>query len=82
MNYEEGFWTSDDATRVLEIIAKLKDYTEPSVVANANGDNFKKNQQLILDNKALFIPNGDWLPSEMEDAPRADGFECEYYRKD
>ena len=75
MNYEEGFWTSDDATRVLEIIAKLKDYTEPSVVANANGDNFKKNQQLILDNKALFIPNGDWLPSEMEDAPRADGFE-------
>ena len=24
MNYEEGFWTSDDATRVLEIIAKLK----------------------------------------------------------
>ena len=75
MNYEEGFWTSDEATRVLETFAKLKDYTEPSVVANANGDNFKKNQQLILDNKALFLPNGDWLPGEMADAPRADGFE-------
>lgn len=75
MNYEEGFWTSEEATRVLETFEKLKDYTEPSVVANANGDNFKKNQQLILDNKALFLPNGDWLPGEMADAPRADGFE-------
>ena len=75
MNYEEGFWTSEEATRVLETIAKLKDYTEPSVVANANGDNYKKNQQLVLDNKALFINNGDWLPGEMADAPRADGFE-------
>lgn len=75
MNYEEGFWTSDEATRVLETFAKLKDYTEPSVVANANGDNFKKNQQLVLDNKALFINNGDWLPGEMADAPRAEGFE-------
>ena len=75
MNYEEGFWTSEEATRVLETFEKLKDYTEPSVVANANGDNYKKNQQLILDNKALFLPNGDWLPGEMADAPRADGFE-------
>lgn len=75
MNFEEGFWTSDEATKVLETVAKLKDYTEPSVVANANGDNYKKNQQLVLDNKALFINNGDWLPGEMEDAPRAEGFE-------
>lgn len=75
MNFEEGFWTSDEATKVLETFAKLKDYTEPSVVANANGDNYKKNQQLVLDNKALFINNGDWLPGEMADAPRADGFE-------
>lgn len=75
LNYEEGFWTSEEATRVLETFEKLKDYTEPSVVANANGDNFKKNQQLILDNKALFLPNGDWLPGEMADAPRANGFE-------
>lgn len=75
MNYQEGFWTSEEATRVLETFDKLKDYTEPSVVANANGENFKKNQQLILDNKVLFLPNGDWLPSEMADAPREEGFE-------
>ena len=43
-------------------------------VANANKDNFTKNQQLILDNKALFCPNGTWLPDEMSEAPRAEGF--------
>lgn len=75
MNYEEGFWNSEEAVRVLETVAKLKDYTEPSVVANASGDGYMKNQQLILDNEALFIPNGTWLPDEMVDAPRADGFE-------
>ena len=26
-------------------------------------------------NKALFIPNGNWMENEMKDAPRADGFE-------
>ena len=33
------------------------------------------NQQLILDNKALFMPNGTWIAGEMADAPRVDGFE-------
>lgn len=76
MSYEEGFWTSPEATKVLETVAKLKDYIEPSVVANANSDGgFKTNQQLILDDKALFCPNGTWLPGEMADAPRAEGFE-------
>lgn len=30
---------------------------------------------MILDNKALFMPNGNWVIGEMADAPRADGFE-------
>lgn len=74
MNYEEGIWNSPEATQAFEIVAKLASYTEPTTVANANNDNFTKNQQLILDNKALFCPNGTWLPGEMKDAPRADGF--------
>ena len=53
---------------------KLSKYMEPTTVANANSDNFLKNQQLILDNKALFMPNGTWVVEEMKDAPRADGF--------
>ncbi len=75
MTYEDGIWESDNATKVFELIGKLADYTEGTTVANANNDNFTKNQQLILDNKAIFCPNGTWLPGEMADAPRADGFE-------
>ena len=75
MMYEDGAWESDEATAVFELVGKLADYTEETVVANANNDNFTKNQQLILDNKAIFCPNGTWLPGEMADAPRADGFE-------
>ena len=49
--------------------------TEATTVANANKDGFTKNQQAVLDNKALFMPNGSWVVDEMKDAPRADGFE-------
>lgn len=75
MLYKEGVWTSPEATQAFEIMGKLKDYMEPTTVANANGQGFKKNQQLLLDNKVLFLPNGTWLPGEMEDAPKAAGFE-------
>lgn len=75
MTYKKDIWETPQAKAVLDLIAKLADYTEPTTVANANDDNFTKNQQLILDNKAIFCPNGSWLPGEMKDAPRADGFE-------
>lgn len=75
MTYEPGIWESDEMSQVFDIVAKLASYTEPTTVANANNDNFTKNQQLILDNKAIFCPNGTWLPEEMKDAPRADGFQ-------
>ena len=74
MMYSEEAWSSDEARAAFEIIAKLGEYTHETTVANANKDNFTKNQQLILDNEAIFIPNGTWVVGEMEDAPRADGF--------
>ena len=74
MTYSEGVWDRPEAKEAFDIVAKLAEYTEPSTPANANGDNFTKNQQLILDNKALFMPNGTWVVDEMKDAPRADGF--------
>ena len=74
MSYDSAAWQLPETKEAFEIVGKLAQYTEPTTVANANGDNFKKNQQLVLDNKALFIPNGNWLPGEMEEAPRADGF--------
>lgn len=75
MTYQEGIWKSEEATKVFNLVGKLGEYTEKTTVANANNDNFTKNQQLILDNKAIFCPNGTWLPGEMAEAPRADGFE-------
>lgn len=75
MTYEDGIWESENATKVFELIGKLAGYTEGTTVANANNENFTKNQQLILDNKAIFCPNGTWLPGEMAEAPKADGFE-------
>ena len=75
MTYNVDAWKLPEVKKAFEIVGKLAQYVEPTTVANANGDNFKKNQQLILDNKALFIPNGTWLPGEMAEAPRANGFE-------
>ncbi len=75
MTYTDGVWETPEAAAVLELVGKLAEYTEVTTVANANDDNFTKNQQLILDNKAIFCPNGTWLPGEMADAPKADGFE-------
>lgn len=75
MNYEEEAWTSAEAAKAFELVGELAKYTHPDTVSQANGEGFTKNQQLILDNKALFVPNGTWLPGEMKDAPRADGFE-------
>ncbi|WP_438348161.1 carbohydrate ABC transporter substrate-binding protein [Paenibacillus sp. FA6] len=74
MNYTEGVWQSAEATQAFDIISKLASYTEKTVPANANKDNFTKNQQLILDNKAIFMPNGTWVVGEMGKAPRAEGF--------
>lgn len=73
--YAEGVWDTDEAKTAFDLVAKLATYTEKSVPSNANNDNYLKNQQLILDNKAIFMPNGTWVIGEMADAPRADGFE-------
>ena len=74
LNYEEGIWETPEMTQMFDVLTKLASYTEPSVPSNANGDNFTKNQQLILDDKALFMPNGTWVVGEMADAPRAETF--------
>ena len=75
LKYGEGIWDTPEAQAAFDIIEKLASYTESTTPANANDNDFRKNQQLILDNKALFMPNGNWVIGEMADAPRADGFE-------
>ncbi|GLC29428.1 carbohydrate ABC transporter substrate-binding protein [Clostridium omnivorum] len=75
MKYDDTAWSGPEATKAFELVGKLAKYTHPDTVAQANKEGFTKNQQLILDNKALFVPNGTWLPGEMKNAPRANGFE-------
>ena len=73
-NYEAGIWDTAEGKEVLDIVAKLATYTHTVTPAQANDQDFTKNQQLVLDNKAIFMPNGTWIVGEMADAPRADGF--------
>ena len=73
-HYEEGIWDTEEAKTCFDIIGKLASYTNPITPAQANNQDFTQNQQLVLDNKALFMPNGTWIVGEMAEAPRADGF--------
>ena len=73
-NYEEGIWETEEAQTCFEIVAKLATYTNPITPAQANDQDFTQNQQLVLDNKAIFMPTGTWIVGEMAEAPRADGF--------
>lgn len=72
--YSENIWDTEEAKICFDIVAKLATYTNPVTPAQANDVDFTKNQQLILDNKTLFMPNGTWVVGEMADAPREDGF--------
>ena len=53
--YSEGVWDTAEAGKLFETVSKLAPYTEKTTVANANNDNYLKNQQLILDNKEMCI---------------------------
>ena len=73
--YAEGVWDTPEAKECFDIITKLASYTNPVTPAQANDQDFTQNQQLVLDNKALFMPNGTWIVGEMAEAPRAENFQ-------
>ncbi|NLZ69188.1 MAG: carbohydrate ABC transporter substrate-binding protein [Spirochaetales bacterium] len=65
-NYEP-IWETAEVKRVFENLGAIKDYILPTTVGNANVDGFRNNQQAIIDGKALFMTNGDWVKGEMAD---------------
>jgi len=65
--YQEGAWDSENGKTLLNILDKLASYTHPSTPAQANNQDFTKNQQLAMNGSALFMPNGTWITSEMAD---------------
>ncbi|MGU3410516.1 carbohydrate ABC transporter substrate-binding protein [Microbacterium sp. M1A1_1b] len=74
MSYKKNVWETAEAKRALTITAKLLTYAAPTTVGYANQQDFTKNQQSILDDKTLFMPNGTWIVGEMANAPRSAGF--------
>ncbi|MEU6610210.1 carbohydrate ABC transporter substrate-binding protein [Streptomyces shenzhenensis] len=74
MTYKKDVWKTANAKKALDITTRLLSYAAPTTVGYANEQDFTKNQQSVLDNKALFMPNGTWITGEMADAPRAKGF--------
>ena len=66
--YEEGAWDSENGQTLLAILDKLASYTHPNTPAQANNQDFTKNQLMVMTNDALFMPNGTWITSEMRDA--------------
>ena len=66
--YEEGAWDSENGKTLLNILDKLASYTHPNTPAQANNQDFTKNQLMVMTNDALFMPNGTWITGEMAGA--------------
>ena len=66
--YEEGIWDTAEAKKMFEILDKLADYTHEKTPAQANNEDFTKNQLMVMQNEALFMPNGTWIIGEMANA--------------
>ena len=66
--YQEGAWDSDNGKTLLNILDKLATYTHPNTPAQANNQDFTKNQLMVMNNQALFMPNGTWITGEMAGA--------------
>ncbi len=68
--YEEGAWDTAEGAKLLEILDKLADYTHTATPAQANNQDFTKNQLMVMEDKALFMPNGTWIVGEMAEAEK------------
>ena len=68
MSYDLTAWEDAKVLEAFEIVGKLASYTHPDTVAQANAEGFTKNQGMVIDKTALFMPNGTWIAGEMKDA--------------
>ncbi|MBQ3258043.1 MAG: carbohydrate ABC transporter substrate-binding protein [Oscillospiraceae bacterium] len=67
-HYEEGVWDTPEADTLFAILDKLAAYTHKSTPAQANNQDFTKNQLMVMQDQALFMPNGTWIVGEMAEA--------------
>ena len=69
-HYEEGVWQTAEGQKFMEILNKVASYTHKSTPAQANNQDFTKNQLMVMTDDALFMPNGTWIVSEMAEAQK------------
>ena len=67
-HYENGVWDTPEAQKLFEILDKLATYTHKNTPAQANNQDFTKNQLMVMKDEALFMPNGTWITGEMANA--------------
>ena len=72
MRFEEGSFNNEKVLAVLANLQKIG--TEGYLMEGTVALNHTQSQTDMMNNKALFIPNGLWMEGEMKDAPRAEGF--------
>lgn len=64
-NYEEGVWDTSNGRNFLKLLTKLAKYTYPGTPENANNGKQLLNQRAVMENKALFLPDGTWIAPEL-----------------
>ena len=69
-HYAEGIWDSAEAQTMFQILDKLAGYTHEKTPAQANNQDFTKNQLMVMQDEALFMPNGTWIVGEMSEAEK------------
>lgn len=72
MSYEEGSWDNPVVREVLEAFVKAG---QGYILPGSEALNHTQSQSELMMDHALFISTGNWVASEMADAPRTEGFE-------
>ncbi|MGP4038739.1 carbohydrate ABC transporter substrate-binding protein [Gracilibacillus sp. D59] len=73
LNYDPEFWKSDVALDVLSIFEQIGS-TDNALMEGTIALNHTQSQTSFMQGDAMFIPNGNWFETEMEDAPTEDPF--------
>lgn len=68
----EDVYTNKKFKAVFEMLAALKPYFAAEIYDAAKPID---NEAHLLTNEVLFVPNGSWMPKELQDRPQADDFE-------
>lgn len=71
MSYEENSWDNPEVREVLEEFVRM---AQGYVLPGSEALNHTQSQSELMMDHALFISTGNWVESEMADAPRTEGF--------